>query len=418
MKRKDFLQKLVLGLGGVTILSCENDFFENIPLEGSTEDFSIDDAKNWYNLKFYNKNLRNTSNEKVFKRKPNFDNATKKVSNKNETTLIVPMDYEDQYRPSLIHFDEKTRWKRNLVKEYLHPIVEFLIISKEKSKFTSHLYQIAYDLYKLPKNTRTLKLSDLNGLILIADLDDKIKNATVYEKGKKILIDNKQNNKKGKVSCGGWVEVKYYTYEGIDCGVNCGGIELTRHTKWQYVETDCGGSSDRGDSWSGSGGGGNAAGSDSGNSPNPFDEAPIDPFYIKPLDGCLLASGDGNSKNDLNQRLNDTLYAVGLTTDLLGFSWDKAEAMSRSIGAEMTFFNIGEMGNSIGKKLGYFGVILGTTQLYIGWHEDGFQWEMDKDLGNAVQVAVGVAALVASPWIAVGLGTFSLGIAIYSKSCE
>ena len=92
----------------------------------------------------------------------------------------------------------------------------------------------------------------------------------------------------------------------------CGGVELTLYREWQYVEEDCAAGSG-GDSSSDGGRGGSAAGSGSGNSPNPFDEAPIDPPYIHPVEGCSLARGDGNAKNDLNQRLNDTLCAVGLS---------------------------------------------------------------------------------------------------------
>jgi hypothetical protein len=47
---------------------------------------------------------------------------------------------------------------------------------------------------------------------------------------------------------------------------------------------------------------------------------------------------------------------------------------------------------------------------------EDFSWDMNGDLGNVLQLTLGVASLVAAPWVAAGFGAVSVGIAIYSAT--
>lgn len=66
------------------------------------------------------------------------------------------------------------------------------------------------------------------------------------------------------------------------------------------------------------------------------------------------------------------------------------------------------------------GIALDGYQVIVGLTDGDFSWDMNGDLGNTLQLTLGVAGLFVAPWVAVGFGTVSIGIAIYgaTQPCE
>jgi hypothetical protein len=108
------------------------------------------------------------------------------------------------------------------------------------------------------------------------------------------------------------------------------------------------------------------------------------------------------------------LNALGLATDITGFSWDKAEAMVRATGG--SFEQHFPLAGTIGKRIGMVGVVLDGYQVIVGITDGDFSWNMNGDLGNTLQLTLGIASLFVAPWVAVGFGAVSIGIAIYGST--
>lgn len=118
-----------------------------------------------------------------------------------------------------------------------------------------------------------------------------------------------------------------------------------------------------------------------------------------------------------NESLKNKLYASGLATDITGWSVGKAEALARSIGADLhNFTSLRMIMNlkGVATRIGWFGAGISTIQLGIGIYEH--QDDLTKeDALNALQVVFGIAGIFAGPWWALGFGTVSLIIAYNSR---
>ena len=74
----------------------------------------------------------------------------------------------------------------------------------------------------------------------------------------------------------------------------------------------------------------------------------------------------------------------------------------------------------LAKRIRVVNAFYNSGQLLIGIAEDGFTW--DEDGWNAVSAAIGISAVfatgAAAPWIAVGGGLVTVGIAVYTLTNE
>jgi hypothetical protein len=99
----------------------------------------------------------------------------------------------------------------------------------------------------------------------------------------------------------------------------------------------------------------------------------------------------------------------------LGFSWDKADALARSVGGEVNFSSkILQVG---GKYIGVAGLIVDGTQFLVGISDEDISLD---DMGNGAQLALGIGSFFVAPWVAVVFGGLSIAIAVYqsSQSCD
>ncbi len=395
MKRKSFLKNLLALTGGGLLVSCESDVITDFISIGLTEDIEIEDAQKWFNntyLKsFHDSKLR--ENPHKYQRLANWDKAKKIKDSKSQDCILVPIDYETEGVPCFLDWDENTAYKEKMAKNYAQPIVESLLVYKEKEKYTSFLFQIAYDRYKVKKKNQKIDVNKLTGWIIKADWGDTILEATKLIEGK--VIGSYSSTKKGRPNHCFPVTSSYNTVTGSSCGPNCINVTVTVHSYTQYFCIDQGGSiyqsvlpPDL------------AAG---GSGYNPSWE--ILNQYNPKTAVCNSGSSDRQIFND---SINQALYATGLATNVSGWSLDKADAIARSVGGNLSDFK------GLINGVGVAGIVIDTVQLGIGLWDGNVTFE--EDGLNAIQVGLGIVGLVAGGWIAVGAGAVSIGIAVYSQT--
>ncbi|TAF97940.1 MAG: hypothetical protein EAZ32_01615 [Cytophagia bacterium] len=113
-----------------------------------------------------------------------------------------------------------------------------------------------------------------------------------------------------------------------------------------------------------------------------------------------------------NKNVENALFATGLATNATGWSLDKAEALARSVGGNMTQFK------GLINGVGFAGLVIDGAQLYMGIKDKNLGDWTESDYLNLAQVVLGGAAIVAGGWIAVSLGAVSIGIAVYSQTID
>lgn len=399
MKRNQFLKNTLVFASGSFLLSCKNELISDFLSLESTDSPNVNDAKNWFQNVYLkeldNANSRINENNKKYKRIANWDKAKKTKDLKKQECIIVPINYETPETPGFMMWDESTSYKKELTKYYAQPIIESLVVYKEKGQYYSFLIQISYDRYNIKKKNNSIDFDKLTGFILKADYNDNIIDGAKLIDGK--VAGTFSSTKNAKVQSCFTVSTSYTTVSVSSCGSNCYEVNFTLHTSSQmYCFNDSG------------------------------------DFYQSVLPADLVAGGSGynptyeyvrtfNPKNAvcqpgssdravMNENLKDALFATGLAADAAGFSFDKAETLVRSIGGNMKYFK------GIVNGVGIVGVAIDTVQLGIGVWDGNLTFE--EDGLNAIQLSLGIVGLAAGGWIAVAAGAVTIGISIYAESLD
>lgn len=400
-------------MGGVLIAcekSLQDDFFTG--KDGLNSDkLDVLSAKNWFENEYIGKfsKLKVAGEKKGYVRKTVWDKAMKTKDKKEQECLLVPIAYEGKERPMFIAYGSGAEFKSKLPSLFAMPIIECLVVGKEKGKHTAYIIQVAYDKFKVNKNAdNTLNLNKLNGYVMNTDWDDSIQEIAFYENGTVIRHSSPATEKKARsINQCYYYTTQHISVTGSSCGPNCHEVNVTLTTT---TTTLCF----------------NEGGYPSGFNPNAFEQAPPDSGGGAPeiytqtpqynLQRAICAPGQ--DRNDMNTSLAAAASISGLTVGITSWSLTKAEALAKSLGAPLKqYFPLAEIA---GKKIGGAAVIIDGISLFIGWYEDSFQWEWDKDLGTAAQVILGVGAIGAAaiswPWVAVSFGIASIGLAVYAAS--
>lgn len=417
--------------GGMTLVSCSDDLFADLVDEtGPLEDISIEEAKSWFegdylpNLRL---NQRPAAGGKSHKRKAAWERAQKPENAAKKEYVWVPVDYEDDARPGIVIYDEDTKFKKELSKYYLQPVIEGLIVIKSGKKNRAFLAQIAYDMQEMAANNFVLEKSKFTGTLLKVDWDDNLINGLTYEKGTplkgfKNLSDVDESNGRA-AGCDYTLlsSVNSYYVNSV------GEVVIVVHNTWSGGCDGSGsGSSNGGFNYFGNGsyggGGGNGTGpgtsgyydplvhSDAGNITYP---PPISQIYNFNLPVAIREPGA--DRTIMNNNLKETLYAINMIAGIQGMTWDKASALAKSIGGNVdnftpTFVVLGKTFNTISVTFGVAGVVTSLPGVIIGFTDGNISNEDWRAAGAVIATGVGIWA---GGWIAVGLGAVSLGIAIY-----
>lgn len=320
MKRNQFLKNTLAFAAGSVLFSCKNEMISNFLALESTDSSDINEAKDWfqniYLKEFNNSNARIKGEDKKYKRIANWDKANKNKDSKNQECILVPISYETADTPGFMMWDENTSYKQKLMEYYAQPILESLVVYKEKGKYCSFLVQVSYDRYNLKKKGSGIDFAKLTGFMLKADWDDNIINGAKLVDGK--IIGTFSSTKRARVNSCFAVSTSYTTVSVTSCGSNCYDVTFTLHTGSQMYCFDEGGGLYQSVLPPDLAGG-------SGYNPT-YD-------YVRRFNPKnAVCNPSSNDRATLNQNLNDVVNALGLTADISGFTWDKAEAIARSTG--------------------------------------------------------------------------------------
>ena len=381
MKRNQFLKNTLAFTAGSILFSCKNEMVFNFLSLESTDSSDINEAKDWfqnvYLKEFNNPNARIKGGDKKYKRVANWDKAKKNKDLKNQECILVPIGYENADTPGFIIWDENTSYKQKMAKYYAQPILESLVVYKDKGKYYSFLVQISYDRFNLRKKGSVIDFDRLTGFMLKADWDDNIIDGAKLIDGK--ISGTFSSTKRARVSSCFSVST-HTTVSVTSCGPSCYDVTFTLNTgsSQMYCFDD---------------GGGlyqsvlppDLAAGGSGYNPT-YD-------YVRRFNPkSAVCNPNSNDRATLNQNLNDAVNALGLTADISGFTWDKAEAIARSTGGN--FDNYWPEVGVIGKRIGMVGIALDGYQVIVGITDGDFSWDMNGDLGNTLQLTLGVAGLL------------------------
>lgn len=410
MKRSEFLRDFVGTTGGLLLVACNKDLMDEFTKNENLDTVTIAEAEEWFNKSYRLKyaSSRIIADDKPgYKRNAKWNSAKSMKDNKKQDYVWVPIDYDTTARPCIVTWDEKTAYRKKMAKQFALPIMEGLIVVKEKGKMKAFLAQIAYDPIAARYNGNQISKKDFTGWLMRCDWEDTLIDGEQYKKGEKIAaFDGVVGTKNGRTAQCRVVEVSYQTVEVSSCGPNCTEITVTLHRSLQLV---C----------DGTGGGAPATGLN----PDWFNNSEWSymPISVPPVDTTVRSFNPTNvvmnsnspDRSNFNQILNTTVSALGLAVDITGFSLDKGEAIARSIGANYEQFF--PLAGAVGKRVGGIGVVLDGYQVFVGVKEGNFEWNMNSDLGNLIQLSLGVASLFVAPWVAVGFGAVSIGIAVYGS---
>ena len=415
MKRNDFLRNFATIAGGLTVLSCDKNLVGEFMADIEGESISISEAKSWFDKVYLSKYAAvRMGGNGGYRRESDWKKAKKIKYAGKQDAVWVPLNYQDDKMPSIVSWGEKTGYRKKLSEYYVYPILEGLIVYKEKNETKSFLAQIAYDPYVVRNNSYQLELSKFTGWLVRADWDDNLMDGFVYDKGQIIGSFDKEKEKRGRIQqqvCTTQT-IEYQTVETRSCGPNCTDVTVTLHRSTQTVCVETGGSGGGGGGSTyeaGTGGGGN---SPIGSTTIIFETFPIQRNYN--LQNVITRPGP--DRTTFNQSLSDAVYATGLALNILDFTFDKAEACARAVGGNIDEFF--PLANVVGTRIGVAGLVIDGVQLYMGVAQNGFQWNQDG--WNAVQVGLSIAGLAAgtvfaAPWVAVATGVVSIGIAIGTR---
>jgi hypothetical protein len=428
MNRKHFIKTFAAMAGGVTLVSCSNDLIGDLVEEAEPLDaISVEDAKNWFESQYLpnlKTGVRLNGNGKSHKRKAAWERAQKPKNAAKKDYVWVPIDYEDNARPGVVIYDENTLFKKELSKYYLQPVIEGLIVVKVKNETRAFLAQVAYDMQAVAANNFIIEKSKFSGTLLKVDWDDNLINGVTYEKGQPVKgfkDANDVNNNNGRVTgCDLTLIASMNTYY-----VNSSGeLVIVVHNTWagscdgSGAGTSNGGFGGFGDGNYGGGGAGGTYGgsyydpyvhSDAGNIQYP---PPLAQIYNFNMTKAIQAPGP--DRITLNNNAKEALYAVGLAASTLGLTWAKADALAKAVGGNIDEFLptvtvLGRKFGVIGAAIGTVELLTGTPQLIIGLTDGNIS---NEDWINIAQAGLGIAGLVTTGWVAVGIGAVSVGIAI------
>jgi hypothetical protein len=297
-------------------------------------------------------------------------------------------------------------------KQFVHPIMEGLIVYKEKNVNKAFLGQIAYDPIDAKSKKNTIQKSDFTGWLIKADWEDALMEGVNYKNGKIVSTFDAQSLKKGRVSDCYTTVVSYQTVSVQSCGPNCTEVTVTLTRSLQYI---CGGGGNSAynngsyfsnPSYFGGGGGGFGNG-----------EGGYVPLSVQPLDTTSrtfdirkAVCNPGSDRALMSQGVADALNATGLAAGVTGFSLDKAEALARSFGGNLSRYD------GLINGVGVFGLVIDSVQLVAGVWDNGFT--LEDDGLNLLQVGLGVAGLLTVGWVAVTIGAVSVGVAVYAQTLD
>lgn len=265
MNRKSFLKNLTITASGALILSCKDGVESSLTPASKIDDISIDEAKNFFENSYLDKfaALREQGSKK-HARKALWDRSEKLKDSKKQDYVWVPIEYDGDERPVVLFSDEKTLYRKELAKRYIQPIIEGLVVIKQKGELSAFLAQVTYDAFEYRK-VKKFTWENFSGSLLRADWDDNLIDGIIYNRGK--VIDSLSNSatKNGRVADCTWIDVSYKTVVVTPCGPNCLNVEFTLHRASQLVCSGGGGFGGGGAGGGyGSGGGGGGGGSTSG----------------------------------------------------------------------------------------------------------------------------------------------------------
>lgn len=396
MKRNQFLKNtLVLASGGF-LLSCKSELITEFLSLDSTETPNIDEAKKWFQNRYLslsnNPNSRTIENTKKYKRTADWDKAKVTKDLKKQECIMVPISYQTSDVPGFIMWDENTLYRKELARYFAQPIIECLVVYKEKGQYYSFLVQISYDRFNVKKKNNSIDLDRLTGFILKADYEDNLIDGAKLIDGK--VVGTFSSTRGARVQSCYTVSTSYTTVSVSSCGSNCYEVNFTLYTSNQ---TFC--FNDSGDYYQSVLPADLVAG---GSGYNPTYE------YIRTYNPKNAICNPGSSDRAIMlDNIKDVLSITGLVNSINGFSLDKAEAIARSVGGNITQYK------GIVNGVGVVGIVIGTIQLGVGL-ADGVT--LEEEGLNTIQLTLGIAAFAAGGWIAVAAGAVSIGIAVYAET--
>lgn len=385
--------------GGV-ILSCKNqsilDYFE----PETSKSISIKEAKDWFENIYLlqDRNLKKSADSKL-EREVDWVNARKSELKDEGTCVIAPIKYKTDDKPSFVTWTNETAYIEKLVEYYFNPIIEVLIVyTDEKGEKSAYLSQVAYDRYHLANEK--IDTEKFYGWFLKADWDDNLLEANFYENGEHKLMLEKNDSKARQQQCFLVMTNSYYTYSGQSCGPNCSEFTITLHRDYMI---QCYGNG-IGDS-----GGGIPAeflpGGSGGSQGSYVYTTSTTNFNLRDA----ICNPGSSDRTQMNQNLSDALSATGLASGVTGWTFNKAEAILKSIGANIDDFRpLTTAGRRFGIAGGGFGVARGIIGIFDGDISDHDALDI---IGGTISVGLAVTPV---GWVGVAVGgVVSLAIAIY-----
>ncbi len=343
------------------------------------------------------------------KRNARWDAAKKEKTKQNMEYLWIPVEYEGEERPGVMLYDDKTEYRVALNQFYMQPIVEGLLVAKHKGEYIAQLYKIAYDPFVLDPENPKLEKETFTGTILLTDWNDVTLEGHICEQGKivKSFAEEGRSKNSRNLNICDTTRVYYQTwYVSSD---NAFTVVLSYIDYTVCTET---GSSDSGliidpNVSSGSGGGwGYPWGPNNSYVPN------TSLLGFNPANALI---NNGHDRVNFNYNLNQALDATGLANNILGWSLDKADALSKSIGGTglKNFSPVLTVGV---RSLGYVNLLLAGRQVLMAITSD--RDISHTDWLNIAGGVLGGVAFILGGWVAVAAGGVSVGIAVYVQSIE
>lgn len=426
MKRSSFIKSFVSVAGGYSLVSCSSDIFVDLidPTNDMDNSVSLDEAKIWFDDSYLPNMERSRvlKSDKDYKRKCNWAKSYKPNNKKNVDFIWIPIEYDSNDRPGLLMYDDETLYKKELSKYFFQPILEGLIIFKENGQFQAFLGQLAYDPIQLASNNYELRHEDFSGTLIFSDWNDGMTRGAVYKNGK---FEMAFRNSDGAEINAKITDCYTYYFEYQTWGVDSsdGSFKIILHKRnVTLCDTSGAGSSTGGSGayaggWGSTLGGGGSPGTptydyngyftpymDSGAGTIPI---PVTPYFQINLDKAFTEPGIERAK--VNANLAETMNAVGLAYNITSWSFSKADALSRSIGLNLSQSFPVIYGAS--KSIGVFQALFGVREIW-GIVSDGTI--TPSEVGPLASAALGVAVVFTSGWVAVIVGGVSLYIAVRS----
>src|SRR5690606_31824155 len=168
MKRDRFIKTLATLAGGLTVVGCSPDLIDEMAApDGTPGDLSIGEAEDWFNGEYLSRfsKSQNERRGKTHRRNVEWKKAQKPKNNKNKEFgwVWAPLDYEGPARPGVILYDEDTRYRLELGKYFLQPIIEGIVVVKTGGENRAFLAQLACDPFALAANGHKLEKPTFTG---------------------------------------------------------------------------------------------------------------------------------------------------------------------------------------------------------------------------------------------------------------